>query len=86
MPSARGWIYELKHDGFRCLISKRQKIIRLESRSGCDMGAGEVLNAGEEVAMLVGAGTLFGAKRQVDTASVHREDADGGQGNKSKLS
>jgi bifunctional non-homologous end joining protein LigD len=37
--SARGWIYELKHDGFRCLITKRGKAVRLESRSGRDMGA-----------------------------------------------
>jgi bifunctional non-homologous end joining protein LigD len=40
LSSARGWIYELKHDGFRCLITKRRKTVRLESRSGRDMGAG----------------------------------------------
>jgi bifunctional non-homologous end joining protein LigD len=37
--SAKGWIYELKHDGFRCLITKRADIVRLESRSGRDMSA-----------------------------------------------
>jgi bifunctional non-homologous end joining protein LigD len=35
--SARGWIYELKHDGFRCLVKKRGDAVRLESRSGRDM-------------------------------------------------
>jgi ATP-dependent DNA ligase len=35
--SATGWIYELKHDGFRCLITKRGDAVRLESRSGRDM-------------------------------------------------
>src|SRR5215210_703603 len=32
-----GWIYELKYDGFRCLVSKRRGIVRLESRTGRDM-------------------------------------------------
>jgi bifunctional non-homologous end joining protein LigD len=35
--SAKGWIFELKHDGFRCLITKRGGGVRLESRSGRDM-------------------------------------------------
>jgi bifunctional non-homologous end joining protein LigD len=35
--SAKGWIFELKHDGFRCLITKRGDSVRLESRSGRDM-------------------------------------------------
>ena len=37
LASWKGWIYELKYDGFRCLISKRRDIVRLESRSGRDM-------------------------------------------------
>jgi bifunctional non-homologous end joining protein LigD len=36
--SRAGWIYELKYDGFRCLVSKRRGIVRLESRSGRDFG------------------------------------------------
>jgi bifunctional non-homologous end joining protein LigD len=36
--SAAGWIYEIKYDGFRCLVSKRRGIVRLESRSGRDFG------------------------------------------------
>lgn len=35
--SAPGWIYELKMDGFRCLISKSRKAVRLESRNGNNM-------------------------------------------------
>src|SRR4051794_40782747 len=35
--SARGWIYELKYDGFRCLVSKCGEVVRLESRNGRDM-------------------------------------------------
>jgi ATP-dependent DNA ligase len=35
--SANGWIFELKHDGFRCLITKRGNSVRMESRSGGDM-------------------------------------------------
>ena len=35
--SAPGWIYELKYDGFRCLVFKRGGAVRLESRSGRDM-------------------------------------------------
>ena len=35
--SAPGWIYELKMDGFRCLISKSRKVVRLESRNGNNM-------------------------------------------------
>jgi hypothetical protein len=35
--SAKGWIFELKRDGFRCLIIKRGDSVRLESRSGRDM-------------------------------------------------
>lgn len=34
---ARGWIYELKYDGFRCLATKHGKRVRLESRNGRDM-------------------------------------------------
>ena len=37
LRSDRGWLYELKYDGFRCLVSKNRKIVRLESRSGRDM-------------------------------------------------
>lgn len=35
--SAPGWLYELKHDGFRCLVMKRGATVRLESRTGRDM-------------------------------------------------
>ena len=34
---AAGWFYELKYDGFRCLIRKTRKSIRLDSRKGNDM-------------------------------------------------
>lgn len=37
LRSDRSWIYELKYDGFRCLVSKYRDIVRLESRSGRDM-------------------------------------------------
>src|SRR5215210_6871455 len=37
--SRAGWIFELKYDGFRCLVSKRQGLVRLESRSGRDFSA-----------------------------------------------
>ena len=39
LVSAPGWIYELKYDGFRCLVSKRGDVLRLESRRGRDMSA-----------------------------------------------
>jgi len=35
--SAPGWIYELKHDGFRVLVTKCGDVLRLESRNGRDM-------------------------------------------------
>jgi bifunctional non-homologous end joining protein LigD len=35
--SAKGWIFELKHDGFRCLMTKLGDSVRLESRSGRNM-------------------------------------------------
>lgn len=35
--SAPAWIYELKMDGFRCLISKNRHVARLESRNGNNM-------------------------------------------------
>src|SRR3954469_4693417 len=35
--SAAGWIYELKYDGFRCLVTKCGGAVRLESRTGRDM-------------------------------------------------
>jgi len=37
--SAPGWIYELKYDGFRCLICKHGDVVRLESSDGRDMSA-----------------------------------------------
>ncbi|MGZ5260153.1 MAG: ATP-dependent DNA ligase, partial [Burkholderiales bacterium] len=37
--SAPGWIFELKYDGFRWLVSKCGDVIRLESRNGRDMAA-----------------------------------------------
>ena len=37
--SKAGWIYEIKYDGFRCLVSKRKGIVRFESRTGNDMSA-----------------------------------------------
>ena len=35
--SQPGWIYELKYDGFRCLIVKSGPMVRLESRNGRNM-------------------------------------------------
>ena len=35
--SAAGWVFELKYDGFRCLVCKRGESVRLESRNGRDM-------------------------------------------------
>lgn len=35
--SAKGWIFELKHDGFRCLVTKCGDLVRLEPRSGRDL-------------------------------------------------
>lgn len=35
--SAAGWVYELKQDGFRCLITKSGDAVRLESRRGNNM-------------------------------------------------
>lgn len=35
--SAAGWIFELKHDGFRCLVTKTGGVVRLESRNGRDL-------------------------------------------------
>jgi bifunctional non-homologous end joining protein LigD len=37
--AARGWIFELKYDGYRVLIHKHSKRLRLESRNGRDMTA-----------------------------------------------
>jgi ATP-dependent DNA ligase len=38
--AGRGWIFELKYDGFRCLASSRRGAgVRLESRNGRDMTA-----------------------------------------------
>jgi bifunctional non-homologous end joining protein LigD len=35
--SAQGWIFELKYDGFRCLVTKCGDVVRLESGTGRDM-------------------------------------------------
>src|SRR5687768_15050255 len=32
--SAPGWLYELKYDGFRCLVCKRGRSVRLRTRNG----------------------------------------------------
>lgn len=37
--AARGWLFELKYDGFRCLASKIGGAVRLLSRNGNDMTA-----------------------------------------------
>lgn len=37
--SAPGWIFELKYDGFRCLVVKTLDVVSLLSRSGREMGA-----------------------------------------------
>src|SRR5689334_833388 len=37
--SAPGWVYELKYDGFRCLICKHGDTVRLDSRNGLDKSA-----------------------------------------------
>ena len=37
--AAPGWIFELKYDGFRCLVIKRGDRVKLESRPGRDMAA-----------------------------------------------
>jgi ATP-dependent DNA ligase len=37
--SARGWIFELKYDGYRCLVTKCGDAVRLESKNGRDMNS-----------------------------------------------
>lgn len=37
LASAPGWIYEIKYDGFRCLVCRHGDVVRLESRRGRDM-------------------------------------------------
>lgn len=37
LPVAGEWVYELKHDGFRCLALKDGRDVRLLSRKGRDM-------------------------------------------------
>ena len=37
--SAPGWVFELKLDGFRCLVTKCGDIVRLESRSGRNLSS-----------------------------------------------
>jgi ATP-dependent DNA ligase len=38
-PAGRGWIYEIKHDGFRILARRRGRAVRLMSRNGQDLGS-----------------------------------------------
>ena len=37
LPTSPGWLYELKYDGFRVLVSKVGQTVRLCSRNGRDM-------------------------------------------------
>lgn len=39
LPTQRGWVYEPKWDGFRCLLFKRGDQVRLQSRNGKDLSA-----------------------------------------------
>ena len=36
-PSDEGWLHEIKHDGFRVIVRKNDKRVRLYSRSGNDL-------------------------------------------------
>jgi bifunctional non-homologous end joining protein LigD len=36
VPSGRGWVYEIKHDGFRFLAVRQRKQVRIYSRGGHD--------------------------------------------------
>src|SRR5688500_17735926 len=36
-PSGKGWLHEIKHDGFRCIARKDGKRVRLYSRPGNDL-------------------------------------------------
>jgi integrase len=36
-PSGKGWLHEIKHDGFRVIARKTNKRVRLYSRSGNDL-------------------------------------------------
>lgn len=37
LPTQRGWVYEPKWDGFRCLLFKQGARVRLQSRNGKDL-------------------------------------------------
>ena len=37
LPTSPGWIYEWKYNGFRVLVSKVGRTVRLCSRNGRDM-------------------------------------------------
>ncbi|SIT87367.1 DNA ligase D [Edaphobacillus lindanitolerans] len=37
LPDGPGWLYEIKYDGFRCLLDWRENGIRLMSRNGHDL-------------------------------------------------
>jgi ATP-dependent DNA ligase len=36
-PTGPGWIHEIKHDGFRILVRRKGRSIRLMSRNGYDL-------------------------------------------------
>ncbi|HYN98884.1 MAG TPA: ATP-dependent DNA ligase [Actinomycetota bacterium] len=38
LPQSGGWLYEPKWDGFRCLLFKQGRTVRLQSRNGKDLG------------------------------------------------
>jgi ATP-dependent DNA ligase len=37
LPSGKGWLHEIKHDGFRVIARKRGNRVRLYSRPGNDL-------------------------------------------------
>ncbi|MET3574273.1 DNA ligase D [Bhargavaea ullalensis] len=39
LPDGPGWLYEIKYDGFRCLLDWREDRVRLLSRNGHDLAA-----------------------------------------------
>jgi hypothetical protein len=44
-PSGDGWLFEIKHDGFRCIARKDGKRVRLYSRPGNDAAGSRAVTA-----------------------------------------
>jgi len=82
VPSGPDWLHEIKHDGYRMMVIREQKVVRLQSKGGFDWSkrfplmVEAALKLRQEQFVLDGEAVLLGVDGRSDFDGLHSRKYD----------